>query len=651
MTLGVPVAESGLASNQQLVVMKDNVELATQWNELSTWHSSPGQTLHGAATFFTPAAGTNSGTYELVVGSAQSGPAVTKADVLDTSFDATIAMTIGGNSYSLSVRDLFSGSALTRRDYLHMSGPMMSSFAVGGGLRLNGIGQEHDSIQGYFEVRAYRTGGSVERVYVTCTLENTALSASAENTTGAVRITVGGSTVYLNDSLTCYRDKRYIKRFWWGGDPKIYRQLDVNYIQSTKLVPQYRSISPSASIWSGFSEPDWNEVGQVPRSMADGGAAPHIGPLSRWDAAYLCGGGVGARSASRYASDVYRLMENTFGSYPFRTRDEATGFPIDLSIHASVTGGELEVSGGSANSGILTNDFAHMPSVAYLNYLLDCEVDDLDEMQFNLSAVFLSSYSSTGWPRRIPVIQVRGEGWALRNVVDAANMTPNHHPLKQYTTEAVLAGLESQWNYRSGDVNNLGIGTTQGNSRWLAEFAPDSDAITAIFSYMADYNMLGIVYAAERGYLTECKSLNDGKHDLLSWRALRYREFLKNDGSGASLSRIGQYTMHVWDGNGSWDEDNATAAFPDWDTAMSHPYNFGPGTSQIVKPGDAFLETSDVGPTHYLTYAMTVVGHLMDLGYLDNEEAWSLYDGRAKPEWGPGYDYESLPEWAIDRRT
>ena len=97
-------------------------------------------------------------------------------------------------------------------------------------------------------------------------------------------------------------------------------------------------------------------------------------------------------------------------------------------------------------------DLAHQPSLAYVPYLVSGDLYYLEEMHF--WACFDLGASNSGYRGGTQcwlIDQVRGNGWAFRNIVDAAAMTPDTMPEKAYLN-AKIANNITHWN--SGYIIN-----------------------------------------------------------------------------------------------------------------------------------------------------------------------------------------------------
>ena len=634
-TLGVPLGEGTVPAGSSLVVVQDGNVLPSQWNALTTWRTD-GSQLHGALTF--EHAGTGSATYTIQVGSPAGGTTISKADVTASNFDAEINVNVGGSNYSLSARDLLDGTVPGRQDHTHFSGPLASEFVVGGALRLNGSGSEHNNLQGYFHVRAF--GRPVDRVYVTMVVENTGVFRTLSGVVGDVTLSVGGNTVYTHDALEIDGDKRFPKRFWWNGDPGLWVRHDVEHVQSTKLMPEYRELQMSESTLNGFpSSIEWGARGQLNAAMDGGGSQRHIAPFDSWSAAYMISGDRRAYDAMRAHDDAYHWVTTSHG-YAMNTRDENTGFPLDMANHQNVVGASWGNSGGAepmaarqTSSSPLKTDMAHEPANGYVVYLLTAEFGAMESAQlWGVSAWTRERPGSyPGWPRSFYVGQVRAVGWGLRNVINAAVITPDTHPLKNTLDDAVVFALASLNDdarpLDTGDAIGLLL-TGPGISTGIHRTDGDGER-TGTSPWMQDYLTWAIGSAYERGYRNELDSSG-----LWTWR------------SQAVVERLGDGTRYCWASGAQYNlkmlDNDSSPIYTDWATIYTK--NFGVRTCPEVGTDDA---GSDRNSTDYGAQMGPAAAVAADTGRAGAIEAWNRYDSRVY-NWSR--DFDERPEWAIKRR-
>src|SRR3954470_2552714 len=96
-------------------------------------------------------------------------------------------------------------------------------------------------------------------------------------------------------------------------------------------------------------------------------------------------------------------------------------------------------------------DNAHHPSLAFVPYLLTGERYFADELaywaNFSLLGSFASDDNRKGAQGLLIGNEVRGIGWALRSLGDAAAYLPDGSPLKSYLAAKTLANLAYLDNY------------------------------------------------------------------------------------------------------------------------------------------------------------------------------------------------------------
>ena len=98
----------------------------------------------------------------------------------------------------------------------------------------------------------------------------------------------------------------------------------------------------------------------------------------------------------------------------------------------------------------LIPDNAHQPSIAYVPYLLTGDRYYAEEMAFWANYSMLRTYPQDGVRGANGILaynEVRGYGWALRNMADAAAYYPDASPVRAYLAQKVTANLQWLDNY------------------------------------------------------------------------------------------------------------------------------------------------------------------------------------------------------------
>src|SRR5262249_51823973 len=134
--------------------------------------------------------------------------------------------------------------------------------------------------------------------------------------------------------------------------------------------------------------------------------------------------------------------------------------------------------GGLAGTGPLQPDIAHQPSLAYVPYLVTGDRYYADEMAFWGNYVLIGTFQDSYYNRRgggmihgpgsnspvhpgswgsLMANEVRGIGWGLRNLVDAAAYLPDTDPMKRYFASKIANNLSDLDAYAYSLNNPIGV--------------------------------------------------------------------------------------------------------------------------------------------------------------------------------------------------
>lgn len=362
-------------------------------------------------------------------------------------FDARIDIHWQGHHYSVSVAELLKH----RKSKVWLSGPLVKEWVVRGPLK-DADGREQPNLDAEFYVRAYR---GLNHVRVGVAIDNDwSYAAAPRNLTYDITVSVGGKVVYRKTRLKQYAHSRWHGVFWWGREtPRRAVWLNTAYIQSTGAVPQYERLRPDAHVLNGLlSRWDPMEHGSLSKYMPATGANPDIGLLPRWAALYLVSGDLRAKRA-------VILNGEAGGTYSVHYQDKNTGLPLSIIQYpyVSIIGGPLStINRKTGKSEALPRcaadcknpydaDYAHMPSVAYLPYLITGDYYFLQELELwaNWHEVWMNPpYRRFSEGVLFPHGQVRGQAWSLRELGYAAYIAPDNDPMKGYFKQLVQTNLD-----------------------------------------------------------------------------------------------------------------------------------------------------------------------------------------------------------------
>jgi Ca2+-binding RTX toxin-like protein len=244
------------------------------------------------------------------------------------------------------------------------------------------------------------------------------------------------------------------------------------------------------------------------------GGREDIGPETGWTATYLT-------SQNADAEKVMYANADAAGSVPWHFVDNATGDAIRVDQHPGLwidsrgTWGTdaLPVAYNPSTTG-WTPEVAHQPNLSYVPYLLSGEHYYLDELQAQASytiAAFAPDYRQGGAGIIPDITQARALAWAIRDISDAAYITPNGEALKAYYTTALNNTLNNLITQYVNGPKGAAEGQLQG---WI-----DGDFANAgwIRPWMQDYLGTTMAYVSQKGF-TQADTMLAWMDNFLSGR-------------------------------------------------------------------------------------------------------------------------------------
>lgn len=477
--------------------------------------------------------------------------AVTVGGLLSTSFSATVTLTINGQKYTTDARKLLQSAEAMGRCKpwskicnVWLKGPLTSEWLVGGPIAADGSIGSHIAV--YFYIRAYASapGGAVNKARVNVVVENDwAYGANPQNITYGATIHVGDKS-YKVENLEHYLHARWHKVIWWGGKPPVYAQLNTDYLQATGAVSKYAAIKPTDDFLAGVIQ-GCAPMGRCDQTehMGNAGAQPSIGPLPRWTTAYVLS----------MDERAYRWMlanDDGAGAYPFHYRDEQTGRPMTVIKHpyATIAGTPREKWGkdefpacSSSCSDPDRFDISHHPSIGYVPYMVTGDFYYLEELQFTASYIeFWSNpaYRTSGdYKYLLAEPQVRGQAWSMRTMGDAAFITPDGDPLKNYFNEIVRQNLDHYNAIYTNNPNSNALHIVSNGGAFAYQYPGGSGNYNGVAPWQQDFFTWAIGHLADQGFA--------GAFSLLEWQA-EFPVSLMSD-SGYCWILAAAYTLRVAD--------------------------------------------------------------------------------------------------------
>jgi len=416
---------------------------ATQTDVKNTW---PDGSIRFAIVTVKP---TTTGSFPITAAAASTG---SFSPVLPA---ASVVLTIGGVAYTATLPAV----ASTDR---WLSGPL--AYEARSVVAPVSGGTPHPFLRVNFDTRVYSDAGG--RVDVS--VENTLDMVGAATVTYDAAITVNGASVFSQAGVQHFYLTRWRKSFAIGSTAFASVTPDVTAFNRANAIPPYLS-SVVTNIVSTPIPANFGilKAGALDPIMSDHSGRAELAPFPDWTARYLVHKDPAQRAFVLANGDLsgswpihMREAESGsahsgIGSERFVSIDQRPTLWLDERAPSSGTwdyihGTPLPIReygsdiAGPGQSPLLP-DNAHQPSLAYVPYLMTGDRYYAEEMAFWANYGMVRSYPGDGLRSSLGILQgneVRGYGWALRNLADAAAFYPDSSPIKAYLAQKVVNNLK-----------------------------------------------------------------------------------------------------------------------------------------------------------------------------------------------------------------
>ena len=351
---------------------------------------------------------------------------------------ASVALTIQGRPYTAAV--------IPNRSDPWLNGPLVVEYrsVVAPGM--------HPFLRVIFDVRSYTDGAG----RVDATVENCLDAEGADEVTYNVAISVDNRPVFQKDGVQHKYLSRWRKAFPAGGLVESSVTPDFSSAISAQALPGYlssvgepgRALTGTGVSGSGF---DILGFGDLTVPMDAHGGRPELAPYPDWTAEFIAHGSQPQRAYvlrhGELAGSWGIHVRNTDGTLPSLDAPGQGYYWIDPRWRdpGNMSGG-FRGPRGRMDHRAAPGDNAHQPSLAFVPYLVTGDRFFADELAYWANFCLLGSFASDDnrkGPQGLLIgNEVRGIGWALRNLGDAAAYLPDGHPLKAYFAAKTLANLQ-----------------------------------------------------------------------------------------------------------------------------------------------------------------------------------------------------------------
>lgn len=452
LTFAIPFKKGEVTAG--ILVKHNGIQIASQLDVKRRWADS--SVKHGIVSVLIPNVAAN-GTENLTIEKASpnsSTGALDKTAILATDVESVIAMAnISGSgnpaTASASLRTAINDGNLT----YWLQGPICTEILEDTPITAN------DNLHARWEARFYP--GSAFGVRISNIVESTNILATGGSTYD-VTINQGNTSptqVFSFPSFSQGHGARWRRTFWLGTEPpEVEVHYDLNYLSSTTMVPVLDAtkiptesdiiamVAKTNTIDSYNSRGGTNidGSGNIGKVFTQPGGRDDLGIIPAWVAYWLLTWDNRVKTSSIVTANA---IGHASGAH-YREGDASKAFfmrpAVSIDSRSTITfentgTGFPALVGSKISNGWLV-DREHCPGAAYIPYLLTGEHYFLEELQFWASQVLawnqyrrngvgsLQDFSSQfpqGYSSGIIYAPERGIAWGMRNINDAAIITPD----------------------------------------------------------------------------------------------------------------------------------------------------------------------------------------------------------------------------------
>jgi hypothetical protein len=483
----------------------------------------------------------------------------------------SVDFTIGGQAYTASL------PALTNADPW-LSGPVVhESRAI---VVPSSGGQQHPLLRVIFDVRSYAAGG--QRVDIA--VDNVKDIAAGNSVAYDVAVRVGNSVAYQRSGVQHAYLTRWRKTVVANNLVESAVTPDFEPFHLSGYVPRFLSTVANASYPSlTGTKYDILDFGDLSRYMGQAGGRPEIAPLPYWTAQYIVHKNASQRAYLMKHADLSGSWSGHI-SNPDGSSIKITDRPmywLDGRGPQSGADGPKASSGGSIIGGTDFLENAHIPSLNFIPYMITGDRWHLDQMKYWADFAVLWTWPWDGnWPRTGGLLnqnQIRGIGWGLRLIAEAAASAPDNDPAGAYFSSIAQTNVSWLDNYAA---TNVAPGGFPEILFWRDKGVP---GVPSVPMWMLSYVSYAVYHAQQLGFSTNNKFID---------RVAKFQVRLFNStAEGLPPTHAAPYYLVF--GNGTSPNFNMfntlaevyAATFPSGVQAQPYAGYLGPETAMLLKFG------------------------------------------------------------------
>lgn len=431
-TFGEVFTVGEIPAGQGLVARIGGTEVPVQMDVKTTWDD--GSVRHAVLSLAVPSDAPSTDLM-LALGAPPAGPAVS---LPSSGWDVTVSVDLRNPDGGVTPLSVSAAQALaTATPEVWLSGPLATEVRVSAPL--------NDQLTATFDIRALADGSVRTDVIVSY---DWAYATPMTNLVYDVTVAENGRTVMQETALSHNHHANWHLPVWSGApEPAVLVVHDPAHMIATGAVP---ALDLGIALDSTRVETQWAQIQSgsvdtgpmgsafVTKYMPQTGERSDIGVLPTWSSQWLLG-------QSEAAWEVMLADADAAGSVPWHFRSEATGDWVTVDERPNLW---IDSRGTNTRFGAdaltmpyetkastgWTPDTAHAPSLTALPYLATGDRYYLDELQAqaNWSMLTVDPNYRGKSAGIVESQQIRAQAWTLRTLADAATLSPDADPAKDY---------------------------------------------------------------------------------------------------------------------------------------------------------------------------------------------------------------------------
>ncbi len=494
------------------------------------------------------------------------------------SYDVSVDIAVqGGKTYHIDAGQLVAAALGSKSPSYWLRGPLATEIRVDKPV----VGSLHVT----FDIRAYANGGTLTDVEFK---NDYALQAQGGDLNYDVAISSGGSTVFRQQNVLQHQYTHWHKLVGHGGPDEIVVVHDIAQLERANAILDYdlkagvdsRLITTHLRTMSGDGFGILGNAG-VTWYMPTTGERADIGPTTQANTVWLLTQDPDAQAFALAQADAA-------GTVPWHYYDVSAGTFVTTKRHPKLWADSRasrlwknprglqhltqDIAPFSVSCQCFELDHAHQPDLSFVPYILTGERYYLDQLQAQ------GSWEAIGQDPNLrlfdkgivlyPETQLRAQSWAFRGIINAAWITPDNDPLKNYFEQLQANNLD----HLLKQISLLHEGEASG---WV----PDDQYVKVpgmIAPWQQNYIAYIMTLAAKRGdekalqivkwetnflagrFLAQSKGLSP--FDAAGYRLATYAGMDQIGGAYRTWAQIGQATVAAGFsvGGNDWPKDTST---------------------------------------------------------------------------------------------